>query len=163
MPRLGWMPRRVSGRSPPSAVVIGDDVELGANVTVDRGAIDDTVIEDGVKIDNQVQVAHNCRIGANTVIAGCVDIAGSTAVGRHCVIGGAANLAGHLTIADGTVIAGGTSITRSIRQADTYVGVFPFDRRSAWLRNTAHLRRLDDLVKRVAEIERKARVGPAGN
>jgi len=140
-------------------VVVGDDVEIGANVTVDRGAIDDTVIEDGVKIDNQVQIAHNCRIGAHTVIAGCAGIAGSTAIGRHCVIGGAANLAGHITIADGTIIAGGTSITRSIRKADTYVGVFPFDRRADWLRNSAHLRSLDDLAKRVAGVERKIRDG----
>jgi UDP-3-O-[3-hydroxymyristoyl] glucosamine N-acyltransferase len=144
------------------AVVIGDDVELGANVTIDRGAIDDTVIEDGVKIDNQVQVAHNCRIGAHTVVAGCAGIAGSTVIGKHCIIGGAANLAGHITIADGTVVAGGTSITRSIRQADTYVGVFPFDRRKEWLRNSAHLRHLDDLVRRIAALER-AGAPRAGN
>ena len=143
-------------------VRIGDDVELGANVTVDRGAIEDTVIEDGVKIDNQVQVAHNCRIGAHTVIAGCVGIAGSTSIGRHCVIGGAANLAGHISIADGTIIAGGTSITRSIRQADTYVGVFPFSRRADWLRNSAHLRRLDELARRLAELERSVKAGSAG-
>ncbi len=135
-------------------VRIGNDVELGANVTVDRGTLDDTVIEDGVKVDNLVQIAHNCRIGAHTVIAGNTGIAGSTEVGEHCIIGGASTLAGHLTIAPGTTIAGGTTITRSLSKADTYVGVFPFDLRADWLRNSAHLRSLDALVRRVRKLER---------
>jgi UDP-3-O-[3-hydroxymyristoyl] glucosamine N-acyltransferase len=143
------------------AVIIGDDVELGANVTVDRGAIEDTIIEEGAKIDNQVQIGHNCRIGAHTVIAGCTGIAGSTVVGRHCIIGGASSLSGHITIAAGTVIAGGTAITRSISQADTYVGVFPFSRRSEWLRNSARLRHLDDLARRVRALERAGGSGSA--
>ena len=134
-------------------VVIGDDVELGANTAVDRGALDDTVIGNGVKVDNLVQIAHNCRIGDHTVIAGNTGIAGSTQGGAHCIIGGASTLAGHLVIADGTTIAGGTTITRSIAQADTYVGVFPFDKRSDWLRNSAHLRSLDALVRRVKRLE----------
>ena len=139
------------------SLVLGDDVEVGANTTIDRGALDDTTVEDGVKIDNLVQIGHNCRIGAHTAIAGCVGIAGSTRIGRRCVIGGAANIAGHLEIVDGTVIAGGTSITRSIRQPGTYVGVFPFSARDRWLRNTAHLRRLDELAQRLSDLEKATR------
>ncbi len=135
-------------------VRIGNDVELGANVAVDRGTLDDTLIGDGVKVDNLVQIAHNCRIGAHTVIAGNTGIAGSTEVGEHCIIGGASTLAGHLKIAPGTTIAGGTTITRSLNKAGTYVGVFPFDERSDWLRNSAHLRSLDALVRRVRKLER---------
>jgi len=97
--------------------VLGDDVEVGANTTIDRGALGDTVVGEGVKIDNQVQVAHNCRIGAHTVIAGCTGISGSTVIGRHCVIGGAVGIVGHLTIADGVTISGMTFITKSIAQA----------------------------------------------
>jgi UDP-3-O-[3-hydroxymyristoyl] glucosamine N-acyltransferase len=135
-------------------VRIGDDVEIGANCAVDRGALDDTVIEEGVKLDNLVQIAHNVRIGAHTVIAGNTGVAGSTTVGDHCIIGGASTLAGHLTIVAGTTIAGGTTITRSIAQPDTYVGVFPSDRRGEWLRNSAHLRSLDALARRVKRLEK---------
>ncbi len=105
--------------------VLGDDVEVGANTTIDRGALGDTVVGEGVKIDNQVQVAHNCRIGAHTVIAGCTGISGSTVIGRHCVIGGAVGIVGHLTIADGVTISGMTFITKSIAQAGVYTSGCP--------------------------------------
>ncbi len=123
-------------------VRIGDDVEIGANTTIDRGALDDTVIEEGVKLDNQVQVAHNVRIGAHTAIAGCVGIAGSTDIGAHCIIGGAAMIGGHLRIADGVRISGGTAIPHSILKPGTYTGLYPFDEHQAWRRGAARLRRL---------------------
>jgi UDP-3-O-[3-hydroxymyristoyl] glucosamine N-acyltransferase len=136
-------------------VVIGADVEIGANSSVDRGAIDDTIIEDGVKIDNQVQIGHNCRIGAHTAIAGCVGIAGSTRIGRHCRIGGAAMIAGHLEIADHTIVAGGSGIAKSIRQAGFYSSALPASDAPAWRRTVALLRGLDRLADRVRELERR--------
>jgi UDP-3-O-[3-hydroxymyristoyl] glucosamine N-acyltransferase len=122
-------------------VRIGDDVEIGANTTIDRGAIDDTVIEEGVKLDNQIQVGHNVRIGAHTAIAGCTGIAGSADIGRHCTIGGAAVILGHLRIADHVNISAGTLISRSILKPGTYTGVYPFDEHSSWARAAAGLRR----------------------
>jgi UDP-3-O-[3-hydroxymyristoyl] glucosamine N-acyltransferase len=123
------------------AVRIGDDVEIGANTTIDRGAIDDTVIEEGVKLDNQIQVGHNVRIGAHTAIAGCTGIAGSADIGRQCTIGGAAIILGHLRIADHVNISAGTLISRSILKPGTYTGVYPFDEHAAWARAAAGLRR----------------------
>jgi UDP-3-O-[3-hydroxymyristoyl] glucosamine N-acyltransferase len=123
------------------AVRIGDDVEIGANTTIDRGAIDDTVIEDGVKLDNQIQVGHNVRIGAHTAIAGCAGIAGSADIGRHCTIGGAAVILGHLRIVDHVNISAGTLVSRSIVKPGTYTGVYPFDEHSSWARAAARLRR----------------------
>jgi UDP-3-O-[3-hydroxymyristoyl] glucosamine N-acyltransferase len=101
-------------------VVIGNDVEIGANTTVDRGAIDDTVIEEGVKLDNQIQIAHNCVIGAHTVIAGCTGISGSVTVGKHCMIGGGVGLVGHISICDHVTISGFSLITKSITEPGTY-------------------------------------------
>ena len=123
-------------------VRIGDDVEIGANTTIDRGALDDTVIEEGVKIDNQVQVGHNVRIGAHSAVAGCVGIAGSATIGRECTIGGAAMIHGHITIADRVHVSAGTLISRSLPKAGTYTGFYPFDEHEAWRRNAARLRRL---------------------
>ncbi len=134
-------------------VVIGDDVEIGANTTIDRGALDDTVIEDGVKLDNQIQIAHNVRIGAHTAIAACVGIAGSTRIGKHCMLGGAAMIIGHLTVADNVTISAGTFIMKSLDKAGTYTGVYPFSSHQRWVKNAAHLRQLDDLVKRIRELE----------
>jgi UDP-3-O-[3-hydroxymyristoyl] glucosamine N-acyltransferase len=122
-------------------VRIGDDVEIGANTTIDRGAIDDTVIEEGVKLDNQIQIGHNVRIGAHTAIAGCTGIAGSTDIGRHCVISGAAIIIGHLRIVDHVNISAGTVISRSILKPGTYTGVYPFDEHSSWARAAVQLRR----------------------
>ena len=122
-------------------VRIGDDVEIGANTTIDRGALEDTVIEDGVKLDNQIQVGHNVRIGAHTAIAGCAGIAGSADIGRHCTIGGAAVILGHLKIVDRVHVSAGTLISRSILKPGTYTGVYPFDENKSWARSAAALRR----------------------
>jgi UDP-3-O-[3-hydroxymyristoyl] glucosamine N-acyltransferase len=136
-------------------VRVGDDVEIGANTTVDRGAIDDTVIEDGVKLDNQIQIGHNVRVGAHTAMAGCVAVAGSADIGRHCTIGAAAVILGHLQLVDGVHVSAGTVISRSVRQPGTYTGMFPFDDNESWARNTALIRHLADLADRVRTLERK--------
>lgn len=135
--------------------VIGDHVDIGANTTVDRGALDDTVIEEGVKIDNLVQVGHNCRIGAHTVIAGCVGIAGSARIGRRCRIGGAAMILGHLDIADGVTISPGSMITRSLRKAGTYTALMPFQEHEDWLSTAAALRHLGKLSEQVRVLEKE--------
>jgi UDP-3-O-[3-hydroxymyristoyl] glucosamine N-acyltransferase len=144
-------------------VVIGDDVEIGANTTIDRGAIDDTVIEDGVRLDNLVMIAHNVHVGAHTAMAGCTGIAGSTRIGRNCRIGGAVGIAGHLTIADNVEISGKTLITKSITEAGVYSGGYPFEESRLWRRNAIQIRHLDEMArhikqleKRLAELERKA-------
>ncbi len=137
-------------------VEIGDDVEIGANTTIDRGSAGDTVIGDGVKIDNQVQIAHNCRIGAHTAIAGCVGIAGSAIIGKNCQLGGAAMIHGHLTIADGAVIGAGTLVSRSLPEADFYTGVFPIMRNRDWERNAALVRHLVEMRERIRKLERRA-------
>jgi len=136
-------------------VVIGNDVEIGANTTVDRGAMDDTVIEDGVKLDNQIQIAHNVRIGAHTAIAACVGIAGSSRVGRYCRIGGASGIAGHLTIADHVEISAHTLVTKSIDKPGTYTGAYPFEANRAWRHNAAQLRHLAELAERVRALEQR--------
>jgi UDP-3-O-[3-hydroxymyristoyl] glucosamine N-acyltransferase len=136
-------------------VVIGDDVEIGANTAIDRGAIDDTVVEDGVKLDNQIQIGHNVRIGAHTAIAGCVAVAGSADIGRHCTIGAAAVILGHLRLADHVHVSAGTVISRSVLKPGTYTGMFPFDDNDAWARNTAVVRHLAELLDRVRALEAK--------
>lgn len=136
-------------------VVIGNDVEIGANTTIDRGALDDTVIEDGVKLDNQIQVAHNVRIGAHTAIAGCVGIAGSATIGRHCRIGGSAGILGHLQIADHVEIASFTLIGKSITEPGSYAGILPFSRNDEWRKNAVHMRHLDDMAKRLRKLEKE--------
>jgi UDP-3-O-[3-hydroxymyristoyl] glucosamine N-acyltransferase len=143
------------------AVLIGDDVEVGACSTIDRGAIGDTVIEDGVKIDNQVQIAHNCRIGAHSALAGCAGVAGSATIGRRCQIGGAARIQGHVTIADDTVIGGATAITRDIRKAGFYTGIYPFALHREWERNAVLLRNLDELRERIRRLEASVRAQQA--
>ena len=135
------------------AVHIGDDVEIGANSCIDRGALDDTVIEDGVKIDNLVQIAHNVHIGAHTVIAGNTGIAGSARIGKHCSIGGAANILGHLTIADGTVISPTSMVTRSIKKAGFYTGIFPLQENEQWEKNAATFKQLYALRERLIKLE----------
>jgi len=136
-------------------VVIGDDVEIGANTTIDRGALNDTVIEDDVKLDNQIQVAHNVRIGAHTAIAGCVGIAGSATIGRYCRIGGSAGILGHLQIADNVEIASFTLVGKSIREAGSYAGIFPFSKNEEWRKNAAHLRHLDELARKVKQLQQE--------
>jgi UDP-3-O-[3-hydroxymyristoyl] glucosamine N-acyltransferase len=137
------------------AVVIGDDVEIGANCCIDRGALDDTVIEDGVKLDNLIQVGHNVRIGAHSALAGCVGIAGSATIGRHCSIGGGAIILGHLRLADEVQVSAATVITRSIASPGLYSGVFPFDDNAAWEKNAATLRQLHALRDRLRTLEKK--------
>lgn len=134
-------------------VLLGDAVEVGAHTTIDRGALDDTVIEEGVKLDNLIQIGHNCRIGAHSVIAGCVGIAGSARIGRHCRIGGAAMILGHLEIADGVTISPGSMITRSLTQADTYTALMPFQTHAKWLKTAAQLRHLEEMASRIARLE----------
>ena len=133
-------------------VVIGNDVEVGANTTIDRGALDDTVIEEGVKLDNQIQIGHNCRIGAHTAIAGCVGIAGSTRIGRYCRIGGSAMIGGHLDIADNVEISGATAVPKSILKPGTYTSLFPISPHRDWLKNASYIRHLDALAGRRARI-----------
>ena len=132
-------------------VIIHDFVDIGANTTVDRGAIDDTVIEEGVKLDNLVQIAHNCRIGAHTVIAGCTGIAGSAIIGKHCKIGGAAMILGHLTIADGVTISPGSMIMRSIYKAGTYTALMPSQAHEDWLKTAANIRHLSPHLSQLTD------------
>jgi len=136
-------------------VRIGDDVEIGANTCIDRGAAGDTVLGDGVKIDNLVQIGHNVRIGAHTAIAGCTGIAGSATIGAHCMLGGGVGVNGHVSIADHVVITGATQVTRSIAKAGVYSGSFPFDDNAAWEKNAATLRNLHALRERVRALEKK--------
>ncbi|MGA2776618.1 MAG: UDP-3-O-(3-hydroxymyristoyl)glucosamine N-acyltransferase [Steroidobacteraceae bacterium] len=124
------------------AVRIGDDVEIGANTTIDRGAIDDTVVENGVKLDNQIQIGHNVTIGAHTAIASCTGISGSTTIGKRCMIGGLVGMAGHLTIADDVVITGLSMITASIPKAGSYSSGIPAEETKIWWRRVAQFRRL---------------------
>ena len=137
-------------------VVIGDDVEIGANTCIDRGALGDTVIGDGVKIDNLVQIGHNVRIGAHTAIAGNVGIAGSTTIGAHCMLGGGSGVTGHVTIADHVVIGGATQVSRSITKPGFYSGSFPFDDNASWEKNAAVVRNLHALRERVRALEKKS-------
>ena len=134
-------------------VRIGDDVEIGANTTIDRGALEDTVIGNGVKLDNQIQVGHNVVIGDHTVMAGCVGIAGSAKVGRHCLVGGGAIILGHLEVADGCQISAMTLITKSITRPGTYTSAMPFMAHDEWLRNAAQLRRLAGLAETVRALK----------
>jgi UDP-3-O-[3-hydroxymyristoyl] glucosamine N-acyltransferase len=147
-------------------VTIGDDVEIGANTTIDRGAIDDTVIEDAVKLDNQIQVGHNVRIGSMTAIAGCVGISGSTTIGKRCLIAGAVGIVGHLEIADDVVVTGYSMVSSSLTERGMYSSGLPAVETSAWRRIVARLRHLDELFDRVKRLEKRAADGPpdaAGN
>jgi UDP-3-O-[3-hydroxymyristoyl] glucosamine N-acyltransferase len=136
-------------------VVIHANVDIGANTTIDRGALDDTIIEEGVKLDNLIQIGHNCIIGAHTVIAGATGIAGSAKIGRHCKIGGAAMILGHLTIADHVTISPGSMITRSLAKADTYTALMPFQTHKAWLNTAAKIRHLDSLSVQIKNLEKE--------
>ncbi len=138
-------------------VVIGDDVEVGANTTIDRGAMGDTIIEEGVKLDNQIQIGHNCRIGAHTAIAGCVGIAGSTKVGQRCTIGGGAGIVGHIDIGDDVHISGFTLVSKSISQPGTYTSISstPFTTHADWLKLAAHLRHLDTYADKLKNLQDK--------
>ncbi len=145
----GWQAIHQVGR-----VVVGNRVHIGANTTIDRGALDDTEIADGVILDNQIQIAHNVKIGENTAIAGCVGIAGSTTIGAHCQIGGACNIVGHISIADGVVLNAASTITQSIEQAGRYGSAMPLMPVSRWRRVYVAISQLDQLAKRVRKLER---------
>lgn len=136
-------------------VIIGDDVEIGANTTIDRGTLDDTVIGDGVILDNQIQIAHNVRIGDYTAMAGCVGVAGSAVVGRNCTVGGAAVILGHLEIVDDVHITAMSLVSKSITLAGTYSSGTPLETNADWRRNAARFRQLDALSRRVSALEKK--------
>jgi UDP-3-O-[3-hydroxymyristoyl] glucosamine N-acyltransferase len=138
------------------SVQLGDDVEVGANTTIDRGAIGDTVIGNGVKIDNLVQIGHNVRIGEHTVIAGCSGISGSTTIGRRCVIAGMVGIAGHLEICDDVIVTGGSAIMTSIRTPGMYSSALHEQENSLFRRNAARFRRLDEMARRLTKLERSA-------
>lgn len=137
------------------AVRIGNEVEIGANTCIDRGALEDTVIENGVKLDNLIQIGHNVHIGAHTALAGCVGVAGSARIGAGCTIGGGAVVLGHLTLADGVHISAASVVMRSIRQPGQYSGVFPIDDNASWEKNAATLRQLHTLRQRIKTLESK--------
>ncbi|WP_341666685.1 UDP-3-O-(3-hydroxymyristoyl)glucosamine N-acyltransferase [Alcaligenes sp. SDU_A2] len=139
-------------------VRIGDDVEIGANTTVDRGALDDTVIGNGVKLDNQIMIAHNVQVGDHTAMAACVGVAGSTEIGARCTIAGAAMLSGHIRLADDVHVSGGTAITSSINEPGRYTGVYPYAAHQDWQKNAAVLGQLGGLRRRLRTLERQADV-----
>lgn len=145
-----WLKIPQTGR-----VVIGDDVEIGANTTIDRGALEDTVIEEGVKLDNQIQIAHNVRVGAHTAIAGCVGVAGSARIGRRCTIGGGAIILGHIELADDVHVSSGTLVAKSITKSGAYTGTVPFMPHEDWLRNFSRIRHLDALADRIRALENR--------
>ena len=135
-------------------VIIGDDVEIGASTTVDRGALDDTLIGDGCKLDNQIQIGHNCVIGKHCVIAACAAVAGSVTLEDHVIVGGAAMIAGHVRIASGVVISGGSLVMKNITRPGQYTSVFPLEEHSHWLHNAAQIRHLAKLAERVSDLEK---------
>lgn len=144
-------------------VLIGDDVEIGANTTIDRGALDDTVIGNDVKLDNQIQIAHNVRIGDHSAIAGCVGIAGSTHIGSRCTIGGAAMIIGHLEIGDDVHVSAGTLVGKHLPRPGHYTGSFPIDDHDGWLKNASRIRHLDALHRRLRELEKNCQSGAPGS
>lgn len=135
-------------------VIIGDDVQIGANTTIDRGALADTVIEDGVKLDNQIQIGHNCHVGAHSAMAGCVGVAGSAVFGKHVTIGGAAMIGGHLKIADGTHVSASSVVQSSIDTPGAYTGFYPLEKHTDWERTAVVLRNLTLMRKKVRELEK---------
>lgn len=140
-------------------VEIGDDVEIGANTTIDRGAIDDTVIGNGVRLDNLIQIAHNVRIGEHTAMAAQTGVSGSTVIGKRCLFAGQSGIVGHISICDDVVIGGATMVSKDIREPGFYTASFPAEKDRDWKRKVARFRRLDDLVQRVASLEKTNKKG----
>ncbi len=140
--------------------VLGDDVEIGANTTIDRGALADTVIERGVRLDNLIHIAHNCRVGAHTAMAACVGVAGSTHIGANCMIGGAAMISGHLTIGDRVHVSGGTLVAKNIDKPGQYTAVYPLATHKEWLSNAAYVRQLGKLAARIKQLEQAGLAQP---
>ena len=137
-------------------VVVGDDVEIGANTTIDRGALDNTEIKNGVKLDNQIQIAHNVIVGENTAIAACTGIAGSTRVGKNCIFGGGSGVAGHLDIADNVHLTGMTLVSKSIKKPGVYSSGTAVEPNAAWRKNAVRFRQLDNIVNRIKKLEKNA-------
>ncbi|MEW7847696.1 UDP-3-O-(3-hydroxymyristoyl)glucosamine N-acyltransferase [Massilia aurea] len=135
-------------------VLIGDDVDIGANTTIDRGALEDTIIEDGVKLDNQIQIGHNTRIGAHTAMAGCVGVAGSARIGSRCTFGGAAMVLGHLEIADNVHISSGSMVSRSVLEPGQYTGFYPLAKNAEWERSAAIVRNLGTMREKLRALEK---------
>jgi UDP-3-O-[3-hydroxymyristoyl] glucosamine N-acyltransferase len=136
-------------------VLMGDDVDVGANTTIDRGALEDTIIEDGVKLDNQIQIGHNCRIGAHTAMAGCVGVAGSAKIGKNCTFGGAAMVLGHLEIADNVHISSGSMVSRSILEPGQYTGFYPLAKNAEWEKSAAIVRNLASMRDKIRMLEKQ--------
>jgi len=136
-------------------VILGDDVEVGANSTVDRGAIGNTVLEDGVKLDNLIQIGHNVHIGAHTAIAACTAVAGSAIIGKHCAIGGCVGIVGHLEIADNVTITGMSHVSQAIPEAGVYSSGTPLEENTKWHRNFIRLKQLDDMARRLKKLEKR--------
>ncbi len=135
-------------------VVIGDDVDIGANTTIDRGALADTIIEDGVKLDNQIQIGHNCHIGAHTAMAGCVGVAGSAKIGKYCTFGGAAMVLGHLSIVDKVHVGSGSMVSRSILEPGQYTGFYPLAKNSEWEKSAVIVRNLSTMRDKIRALEK---------
>ncbi|WP_369793658.1 UDP-3-O-(3-hydroxymyristoyl)glucosamine N-acyltransferase [Limnohabitans sp. Rim11] len=142
------------------AVKIGNDVEIGANTCIDRGALNDTVIEDGVKLDNLIQIGHNVHIGKHTAMAGCVGVAGSARIGAHCTVGGGAVILGHLSLVDGVHISAASVVTRSITKPGSYTGLFPIDDNASWEKNAASLKQLHQIRHRLKLVETHIQQSP---
>jgi UDP-3-O-[3-hydroxymyristoyl] glucosamine N-acyltransferase len=136
-------------------VLLGDDVDVGANTTIDRGALADTIIEDGVKLDNQIQIGHNCHIGANTAMAGCVGVAGSAKIGKNCTFGGAAMVLGHLEIADNVHISSGSMVSRSVLEPGQYTGFYPLAKNAEWEKSAAIVRNLSSMREKIRTLEKQ--------
>jgi UDP-3-O-[3-hydroxymyristoyl] glucosamine N-acyltransferase len=160
---FGYAPERGTWVKVPQvgAVRVGADAEIGCNTTIDRGAIEDTVIEDGVKLDNLIQIGHNVRVGAHTAIAACTGVSGSTVIGKRCMIGGHVGFAGHITIADDVVITGFSAVSRSIASAGVYSSTIPFEEAHSWRRLVARFKRSGRLEERVRKLERAAGIKSA--
>lgn len=140
------------------SVIVADHVEIGANTTVDRGTIGDTVIEEGVRLDNQIQIAHNVKIGAHSAIAACSGVAGSTTIGKYCMIGGKAGISGHLSIADGVMLTANAQVSNSIKEKGLYssgTGLFP---NAVWRKSVARLRKLDHYIKKLQQLAKQSEV-----
>lgn len=145
-------------------VSIGDDVEIGANTTIDRGALADTIIGNGVKLDNQIMIAHNVQIGDHTAMAGCVGISGSTKIGKHCMIAGGVGMVGHIEVCDHVFVTGMTMVTRSITEPGAYSSGTAMQPAAEWKKSVARLRQLDDMARRLQQVEKRlAAVTPADN
>jgi len=136
-------------------VILGDDVEVGANTTIDRGALDDTVIENGVKLDNLIQIAHNCRVGENSAMAAFAGMAGSSKLGKRVMVGGQAGIMGHIEVADDVVVSSRSFMSKSVSEKGVYTSTIPAIQHNDWLRNAVHIKHLDEMSDRIKQLEKK--------